>query len=127
MNEEEKKKLLDFLFPSDKAREFVCNHVFEEIKKALPIVVCIGSRNIVNSVREINLNYAKEKVSKIVNSETFRRLLKILFGESEDLAEDILIAYVFYLSETSQRCRGIDIFRDKRSILYSEIPLTSIL
>ena len=127
---ERKQKLIKYLFPTEEIRSFMCNDLYMELMEQIPRFLCISSKNITNSVRKENF----EKVNSIItnfieNNENYKQMLKKLFSNKElkNIISDIVIGYVFFITQTNLKYNHIDIFRDKKSICYSPISIIDIL
>ena len=116
---------LRYLYPTDEIRNFMCNDLYQELSNEIPYTKCFSSENIVNKNREDNLSFVKDKILGLVNNnQNYKQELSHLYkGKAmEDLLEDILIGYVFYIVNTNEKNRGEDIFKNKKSVCYSSGP-----
>ncbi len=130
MEKERKTKLLGYIFPSAQAQEFMCNNVFVELDSSIPSRVCISSKNTCPAVRKENLNLVKAKILAYlaINYDCKNEILKIYKKDCiQDVLEEILLGYVFYISQTNPKFSNIDIFRDKRSICFAPVSIVDIL
>ena len=118
-------KFLQLLYRTDEIRKIMINDVYQELLEIIPIKLCFSSKNIVKETREMNLKTALNSISNFIdNNVDYKNVIQEIY---EDNLEYVLYGYMFYLSNTNEKCLGIDIFKDKKSILYSEISLLDIL
>lgn len=130
MESERKQKLIKYLYPNEKIRSFLCDNIYLELCNILPKQIFISQKNIVSATRKENLNNAKSVInSYIENNIEIKKSLFSLFKNNnlEIIIGDIVIGYVFYLTNSVPRMNGIDIFRDKRSVCYSPISIIDII
>lgn len=130
MNNERKEKLLKYLFPTEEIRKFVCNDLFMELSEIIKTTDCISSKNIKKEVRQQN----KEKVEKqikdfIKENPMYEKMLTELYHQKDinQIYDDILVGYTFFLASTYGRIGEMDIFKDKKSICYAPISIIDIL
>jgi len=118
-------KFLQLLYRTDEIRERMINDVYQELLEVIPATLCFGSKNVVNATREENLNIALNSIANFMDKNSdYKKLIKNIYGEN---IEFVLYGYLFYLAHTNEKYFGIDIFKDKRSILYNEISILDIL
>lgn len=130
MEDKRKEKLLRYLFPTEEVRKFVCNDLFMELSEIIKTADCISSKNIKKEVRQQN----KEKVEKqikdfIKQNPDYEKMLTELYHQKDinQIYDDILVGYTFFLANTYGRIGEIDIFKDKKSICYAPISIIDIL
>ena len=130
MEDKRKEKLLRYLFPTEEVRKFVCNDLFMELSEIIKTTDCISSKNIKKEVRRQN----KEKVEKqikdfIKQNPDYEKMLTELYHQKDinQIYDDILVGYTFFLANTYGRIGEIDIFKDKKSICYAPISIIDIL
>ncbi len=130
MEDKRKEKLLRYLFPTEEVRKFVCNDLFMELSEIIKTTDCISSKNIKKEVRQQN----KEKVEKqikdfIKQNPDYEKMLTELYHQKDinQIYDDILVGYTFFLANTYGRIGEIDIFKDKKSICYAPISIIDIL
>lgn len=130
MERERKEKLLKYLFPTEQIRKFLCDDVYEELTFLIPKNLCISTNNLKVATRKENL----EKVTSLVReflkeNPDYTKLLIEYYGYDDiiRIVNDIVIGYVYYLTNCYGNYFHIDIFKDKRSICYSYISLIDIL
>ena len=93
--------------------------------EVVPPTLCFNSKNVVNATRDENLRKALSSISNFLeNNADYNKVIKEIYDEDFQF---VLCGYMFYLSHTNEKYIGIDIFKNKKSILYSEISLLDIL
>ncbi len=118
-------KFLQLLYKTEEIRSIMINDVYQELKEIIPLEKCISLKNIVKKIRQENLEFAKVSISNFLQENVnYQKLIFEIYGDS---IEYVLYGYVFYLAYTSEKYAGIDIFKDKKSILYREVSLLDIL
>ena len=118
-------KLLQFLYRNEEIRTRLINDVYQELLEVVPPTLCFNSKNVVNSTRDENLRKALSSISNFLeNNADYNKVIKEIYDEDFQF---VLCGYMFYLSHTNEKYISIDIFKNKKSILYSEISLLDIL
>lgn len=118
-------KFLQLLYRTEEIRSRMINDVYQELKEIIPPTKCISSKNIVKATRQENLDFALKSISNFLQENSdYKKIVAEIYGES---IEYVLYGYVFYLAYTNKRYSGMDIFKDKRSILYNEVSILDIL
>lgn len=115
-------KLLSLLFPTPEIREFFCNDLFVEINNQTSTSLCISTYNKINKIRSTNLKMVKLIIENILknNIEYMDKIKRLFFyNDIENLLDEIIAAYVFYISLTNKKFEGVDVFNDKKSICYN--------
>ena len=129
MTKEQKLKLLKFLYPNEEICNFMCNDFYQELANIIPYHVCISAKNLVQKNRENNWEFVKEKlITFLNNNKNYSTELARLYRESQlnNKIDEFLIGYVFFIANTN-KTKEVDIFKDKRSICYSEISIINII
>lgn len=131
MTDERRKKLLNYLFPTERIRKFLCNDLFKEFESLISKTLCISYRNITKKIREENHQKVFSLIQNFFNQNNFYRNeilrlydIKIL---DKSFCEDIMIGYVFYLSCKISNFERFDIFKDKKSICYAPISIIDVI
>ncbi len=130
MNNEQKKKLYKYLFPSDSIQKFMCNDFFQELKTIIPNDFCISAGNIDSTTRENNLKKVSILICKFIeDNNTYKNIILSLFNELDyqSLINEFIIGYLFFITNTETKFKDIDIFKDKRSIVYSKISIADFI
>ena len=118
-------KLLQFLYRNEEIRKRLINDVYQELLEVVPPSLCFNSKNVVNATRDENLRKALSSISNFLeNNADYNKVIKEIYDEDFQF---VLCGYMFYLSHTNEKYIGIDIFKNKKSILYSEISLLDII
>ena len=119
MTNEEKQKMLLSLFPNEDVRKFMCNDLFQEIKKIVPISLIISQTNKDVKQRELNYITARDSIKKfILNDKIYNDYIFKIYElrDFESLVDNVFEGYVFYLTCVSPRHTKIDMFKDSRSV-----------
>lgn len=123
-----KNKLLEFvkyLYPTDEIRNFMCNNLYQELNEIIPKIKCFCSENIVSKTRERNFIFVKSQILNFVlSNKNYKKELKKLYlnREFDEIINDVIIGYVFFVVNTDNKNKGEDIFKSKKSICYSIAP-----
>ena len=130
MEDSRKKKLLQYLFPTEEIRKFVCNDLFIELSEVIKTTDCISSKNLNNKVRLSNKENVLNQINNFLNENPiYTETLLKLYNQKDisQIIEDLLMGYTFYLACSFGRIGEIDIFKDKRSVCYSPISIIDII
>ena len=129
MNLERKQKLISYLYPTVEIMDFMCNDVYQELKEVIPLQCCISYKNNVSIVRTENLKFVKQKINTLIENDVYKKILFELYKSNNlnKISNDVLIGFVFYVSNIKRRYNNIDIFRDKKSICYERISLLDFI
>lgn len=119
MNREE--KFLRVLYKTEEVRKIMINDVYQELKAYVMPIQCISVDNLVAKNRRDNLVKAKKGILDFLkNNCDYKKIVYDAYGKE---IKYLLYGYVFYLTKTSEEYRELEIFEDKRSILYRGISL----
>lgn len=119
MNREE--KFLRVLYKTEDVRKIMINDVYQELKAYVMPKQCISADNLVAKNRRDNLVKAKKGIVDFLESNCdYKKIVYDAYGKE---IKYFLYGYVFYLAKTSEEYRELEIFEDKRSILYRGISL----
>lgn len=130
MLEERKKKLIKYLYPNEKLRQFLCEELYFELADILPKELCISTKTMSDVTRRERMTMAKNNVKQFLKQNpSYIDWLKYFFKDktTDEIVDDLIIGYVFYLANAKSRFDCIDIFRDKRSLCYCPISVIDIL
>lgn len=130
MNRERKQLLLNYLFPNEEMRKFMCNDLYIELEEILPSKICISPTNISSIRRKENYSIAYGSILAFLTARNDYCEKVAYFYKDKELdfiINEIIIGYVFYLSSTRKRNEQFDIFKNKKSICYSPISLIDML
>jgi len=123
MTKEQKMSLLKFLYLNDQTQTFLCNDLFQEFMSIIPKTKCICSDNIIYETRRNNFDNALNSIHNfLIDNKDYRVMVEKFFSgyEQKFLEAHLLMGYVFYIALTENK--DMDIFKDKRSICYTEGP-----
>ena len=124
MTKEEKIALIKFLYLNDETRDFLCNDLFQEFKNIIPKTMCLSNENLNDDMRAYNHSCVKLLIQVFFNENiNYKELTKKLFSHYTEnrLIEHLILGYVFFIANINNK-EDIDIFKDKKSICYSEAP-----
>ena len=130
MDKKAKEKLLNYFYPTEEIRSFMCNDFYQELLNIVPLSLCVNAKNRDKVVREQNyllaINTIKNFIltDKIYNKAIFEPYQGV---EIDNLVEKILESYVFYIVSTNPRHKKIDMYKDSRSICYSNVSIVDML
>ena len=122
MTQGQKMKMISYLYLNKDLQEFLCNDFFQELKKELPKESCISEDNLNDECREENYGIALVSIFIFLhNNPDYANIINKNFSGYTDmeLAKHLTLGYVFYLTNVDE---DIDMFKDKRSICYSDAP-----
>ncbi len=124
-------ELMGLVYPTDSAREFLCNDFFQELLEIIPQSLCINSFNTVKKVRLKNLTIVKRKITGFLLQHTQyqEEIMRIYRCEKIDkyIINRFVVGYVFFIAKTTEKFKDIDIIKDKRSICYYDIDMLALL
>lgn len=123
MNTVRKNKLIEYLYPSTKAIDFMFDDFYIELIKILPKNIVFSKDNVNKVKREKNLQIAIKTVKDFIeDNKLYKNRLSELFLNKDYtiLIGDIIIGYVLYLTPHINRGTGADVFADTRSVCYSK-------
>lgn len=121
-------KMLEFMkyfYPTDEIRNFMCNDLYQELNEIIPKTKCFCCDNVVAKTREENYMFVKTHiVNFVLTNENYKNELEKLYKgrDFDDVVNDIIIGYVFYVVNTNEKNKGENIFKSKKSICYSIGP-----
>lgn len=116
---------LNYLYPTDEIRHFLINDVYQEFEDIISSVKCFGNDNIVSLAREKNYKSIKSSMLIFFNTNpTYNKELLKLYKikNVEDIVENLIIGYVFYLVNKDKTNLNVDIFKNKKSVCYTQAP-----
>jgi len=122
MNKEQ--KILNYIFPNDEIRAFLCNDLFIELNSVIPKNLCISKKNINNLTRLKNYNKVKLLITNFIqtNKIYIDRLTTLYnYANLSRIISEILTGYVFYFSKLNKIYKNFDIFNNSLSICYNSI------
>lgn len=124
MELKEKEELIKYLYPTVKSREFLINDLYQEL--VLPIEKIYSNDNLDVTKRKENYLICYKIIENYLkNNKNYQILVENIYKMPiKDIIEDILIGYCFYISQTKF---DYDIFKDKKSVLFTKISIIDIL
>ena len=130
MTNEQKQKMVEYLYPTDQILDFMCNDVYQELLNVIPTNLIIHTNNLVHSVRENNFKLVKENVFKfIILNKNYKAELFNLYKHSmlAPIVHNIIIGLTFYIVNTNEKYHNIDIFKNKKSICYQKVSILDFI
>ena len=129
MKNERNLKLMNYLYPNEQIRRFMCDDLYMELMQIIPNI-CISSKNVYISNRKENYNKVFSLVLDFLKSnQNYLNQLNIFYKNKtlSDIVKDIVIGYTFFLGKAYPKYNQIDIFKNTKSICYSPISVIDIL
>ena len=123
MTKEEKIAVMNYLYINNETKQFLCNDLFQEFLSIIPENICISEENKDDKKREQNYSCVKMLIYLFFeNNLEYKKITTKLLSNFtyEKMVEHLIIGYVFYLANIDNK--NIDIFKDKKSICFSEAP-----
>ena len=121
----QKEKICNYLYGDEAARRFVCNDLFQEISMLIDNSECIHWKNRIEANRIRNKKRVEMKITLFLKeNRNYLNRLDELYDKMliSDVMNLLLVGYVFYLSQTVDQFKKINIFKNKKSICYSADP-----
>lgn len=130
MTDKQKQSLIKFLFPTKEKRTFLINNVYADLSEVLPSYKLFDRKYFSDEIREREYQNAIFIVQKFLQEN--RRYLKEMTTmriKTDFLAvcDELLYGYAFFLSQTNDIYKDIDIFQDKRALTYRNIFILDII
>ena len=123
MNAERKRKVIEYLYPSTQAIDFMFDDFYLELLEILPKKICFSTNNKNKKIRQKNLTTALKVVDKFLEENPIYKIrLKELYfyKKYSTLLYDVIVGYVLYLTPNINKGTGADVFLDSRSICYGK-------
>ena len=130
MNEFRKKKLFDYLYPTQEIYNFMKYDLYVELSCLLEKSICFSNVNKNKTAREANLKKAKTIIGDFLNDNNLYKARINEFFPSfkfERLVEEILWGYVAFITPHINSYSGADVFLDKRSVCYTKFSIIDFL
>ncbi len=126
MNDKDKYKLSKFLFEDVQLSDYIINVIFPKLKLLIPERCVFRHDNNRSKNRIKNLEACRRTIVDFLqNNKKDYSLLTKCYGEN--VISLLLIGYCFYISETSFKYYNIDIFKDERSVCFSDLSLLDFI
>lgn len=119
-------KLLKYLYPTDEVRAFLVNDLYQELFKIVKVKTLYCEDNLDDILRSINYLNLKIEIEKFLkNHEEYKKELdRLLRHDGKTIVEDLIIGLLLYYSTSSKQ---FDIFKDRKSVLYSPASIIDVL
>lgn len=121
MNEKEIQKIKEFLYPS--SNNFILNEINNDLKKIVTIEICISDENMNKKTRKRNYGKVYLQICGYLhqNMKIYERL-DYLYSDYEEefLVHELMVNFVFCLTQENEKFRNIHIFKNEKSICFSE-------
>lgn len=135
MTTKEKKYLKEYLYPTQEAKNFIIGEINPLLTQLLPKELCISDANLNHKVRKLNYQRAYLRICEFLFAnekivDTLERIWSINTTnhfELKELVDDMIVNYVFCLTQAHEEYKKIDIFKNKRSICFRDISILDVL
>ena len=130
MNSFRKRKLLDYLYPTEEILEFMYFDFYPELTLFLDRKICFSAQNNKQSIRKENLKIANSIIKNflIKNINYYNKFIELFPNRDINIIiSNILYGYVLNISSNINKGNGADIFLDKRSVCYSNTSIIDLL
>lgn len=130
MNKREKEILMECLYLSDWDRDFLVNVINRDLKELIPEKLFFCKENCIEKTREKNYYEIVYQINDYLQHH-FKYLDYLMQDypedREEDLVDDLILNFMFCLTQENKKYKDVDIFKNKKSICYTEIPFIEIL
>ena len=129
MNTERKNKLIEYLYPSTSAIDFMFGDLYVELSTILSKKLCFSKDNLNKAVRDKNLELAVYIVNKfLVDNPLYKKRLFEFYPHKDYsvLVGDVIVGYILYITPHINKRTGADVFLDKRSICFSKVSILDL-
>ncbi len=115
-----KQKLVEYLYPTQKLMDLMCKDEYQELLNIIPISKCISCQNASRKIREQNFECVKNLIIEFLKDKNYRAIIFDCYKNTNEsiIVYNILLGLVFYMANTNDKYRDIDILADKKSICY---------
>lgn len=132
MEKERKLKLLNYLYPTEDAREFFCKDLYLELLNIIPKKCLISCSNENAYTRKRNYEFAFSQIEEFLgkNADYLTIVLKFYNYDkvnAKKVCQDVLIGLTLYSSHLITKYSNIDIFLNKKSVCYEPISIVDFL
>lgn len=130
MKNSEIKKLKDYLYPTEEIEHFLIKEINPKLKQMLQNVSIFAAENEEKKIRKQNYDKFYFVVCELLfSNETYLNNVKNYWGKLKFkyIIDDIIINYVFNLTQQDSTFKNVDIFKNKQSICYRKISVLSFI
>lgn len=130
MIDERKVKLLNYLYPTEEARKFMCNDFYIELAEVVPRRLCVTASDMTLAKRKENMQIVKAEIEKFIKLHPiYEKTILDIYREKnwKDILDDVVIGYVFFVTHTHYKFQFIDIFKSKGCITYSPLSIIDVI
>lgn len=121
---DKKEEILKYLFPTEEIRKFLVNDLYQELLKNIDTTLFYNDGNIFDGVRDERYKKVYNDIELFLykNREYAVELARLFDGHDFVLIlEDLICGIVFYYINVIKK-EPIDIFSDRRSLVYLCLP-----
>lgn len=121
---DKKEEILKYLFPTEEIRKFLVNDLYQELLKNIDTTLFYNDGNIFDRVRDERYKKVYNDIELFLykNREYAVELARLFDGHDfVMIIEDLICGIVFYYINVIKK-EPIDIFSDRRSLVYLCLP-----
>ena len=121
---DKKEEILKYLFPTEEIRKFLVNDLYQELLKNIDTTLFYSDGNIFDGVRYERYKKVYNDIELFLykNREYAVELARLFDGHDfVMIIEDLICGIVFYYINVIKK-EPIDIFNDRRSLVYLCLP-----
>ena len=121
---DKKEEILKYLFPTEEIRKFLVNDLYQELLENIDTTLFYNDGNIFDRVRDERYKKVFDDIELFLykNKEYAVELARLFDGHDFVLIlEDLICGIVFYYINVIKK-EPIDIFNDRRSLVYLCLP-----
>lgn len=121
---DKKEEILKYLFPTEEIRKFLVNDLYQELLKNIDTTLFYSDGNIFDRVRDERYKKVFNDIELFLykNREYAVELARLFDGHDfVMIIEDLICGIVFYCINVIKK-EPIDIFNDRRSLVYLCLP-----
>ena len=129
LTQDEKRKLIDHLYQTKEDEKFLINVVYQDLKEIIPKEICFGAANLNKKTRQRNY----DKVHLLIREYLYKHEKFVDYFDKyyplymdDVLYNDLILNFVFCLTQEDAKLKDVHIFKDKRSICYAKFAITDI-
>lgn len=126
MTKKEKDKIREYLYPTFEEEDFLVNVIYQDLKEIIPQNICICSKNLTSKIRKSHYNEVYDYIYDYLHQH--QKYCDYLMSEypldmDEDLIDDLIINFVFCLSQENAIYKDIHIFKNRKSICFTDVSI----